>query len=76
MTPQAGKAPPFRSTRLRDLRAELGGVERFLHQLRHRRGRWHRKWVKGMLAHYEDREARIRAQISHEIRKVRKDPKP
>jgi len=43
---------------------ELAAVRKFLHQLRHNRGRWKIKWVKGMVGHYEEREAQLRATIS------------
>ena len=49
---------------LRSLEIELEGVEQFLYQLRHNRGRWPKVWVKGMLRHYEDRRAALRATIA------------
>lgn len=53
-----------RGRQLRSLETELEGVEQFLDQLRHNRGRWPKVWVTGMLRHYEDRRAALRANIS------------
>ena len=53
----------FRSLRLKDLRLELEGVERWLRDLRHNRGRWPREWCKGMIRYYDDRRMELRAKI-------------
>ena len=57
---------------LRALKRELEGVEQFLYQLRHNRGRWPKKWVTGMLRYYEDREAALRDRISRRNRRRRR----
>lgn len=59
----------FRSTRLVDLEKELAGVERWLTDLRHNRGRWDRSWCKGMINHYDDRRMLLRDRISRIKRK-------
>ena len=51
-------------TRLLDVQSELIGVQRLLHKLRHNRGRWPKVWTKGMLAHYEEREAKLKGTVS------------
>ena len=58
-----------RLLRLKDLRHNLAGVERWLRDLRHTRGRWPRKWCKGMIRHYDDRRMQLRA----EIRRLERD---
>ena len=54
-----------------DLDAELKGVKGFLWELRHNRGRWKMKWVKGMIHHYEEREAKLKGEISRRKRRVK-----
>ncbi len=51
---------------------ELASVRKFLHQLRHNRGRWKVKWVKGMVRHYEEREAHLKGAISRHRRELKK----
>ena len=62
--------------RLADLRTELGGVERWLRDLRHNRGRWPRSWCRGMIAHYETRRMKIRSGISRVQADLAKLPQP
>ena len=50
--------------RLVSAERELAGVRHLLYELRHNRKRWPRKWVTGMLRHYEEREAKLRADVS------------
>jgi len=54
----------LRQQQIKDLKTELESVERFLHALRHNRGRWPRKWTTGMIRHYEDRREYLRGRIS------------
>ena len=66
----------FRSLRLKDLRLELEGVERWLRDLRHNRGRWPRAWCKGMIRYYDDRRMELRAKIRSLSRAEPVKPKP
>lgn len=68
MTFPSKKRSPPGTSRLAQLKLELLGVDRFLHELAHNRGRWPRKWVKGMLRHYMDRRMSLRDQISRRQR--------
>lgn len=56
-------------TRLDYLLTELDGVVKFLHELRHNRGRWPKKWCRSMIYHYENREANLNSAV----RRARQD---
>ena len=60
------------SAALRALEKELEGVEVFLHDLRHNRGRWPKVWVTGMLRHYENRRAKLRDTIARKRKRPRR----
>mgnify|MGYP000421082184 CR=1 FL=1 len=65
-----------RLLRLGDLERNLAGVERWLRDLRHNRGRWPRQWCKGMITHYDNRRMQLRAEISRIKRELAAMPQP
>lgn len=65
-----------RSLRLQDLKRHLAGINRWLRDLRHNRGRWPRQWCKGMIRHYDNRRMQLRAEISRIERALADPDKP